>query len=130
MAYVTIPKDLSNVKTKVFLNLTKRQICCFAPAVLIGVPLFFLLKDYNTSMAALCMILVMLPFFLLAMYERNGQPLEVIAKQMIESKFLRPRERPYQTNNFYSALENQSKLEKEVRQIVKYGAKTKTNRKR
>ena len=28
MAYVTIPKDLSKVKNKVFLNLTKRQLIC------------------------------------------------------------------------------------------------------
>ena len=92
MAYVTVPKDLSNVKTKVFLNLTKRQLVCFSPAVLIGVPLFFLLKEQiSTSGATLCMIVVMLPFFLLAMYEKNGQPLEVIARQFIQTKFIRPK---------------------------------------
>lgn len=134
MAYVTVPKDLSNVKTKVFLNLTKRQLVCFSPAVLIGVPLFFLLKEQiSTSGATLCMIVVMLPFFLLAMYEKNGQPLEVIARQFIQTKFIRPKERPYQTNNFYQALERQHKLEQEVRNIVqnrKNGGKDKTHRQR
>ena len=42
MAYVTVPKDLSKIKTKVFFGLTKRQLICFTPAVLLGVPLFFL----------------------------------------------------------------------------------------
>ena len=28
MAYVTVPKDLSKIKTKVAFNLTKRQIVC------------------------------------------------------------------------------------------------------
>ena len=75
MAYIPVPKDLSAVKTKVFFNLTKRQIICFGSGALISVPLFFMLKGaIGTSTAALVMIFIMLPFFLLAMYERNGQP--------------------------------------------------------
>ncbi|KAI4438669.1 hypothetical protein C824_001148 [Schaedlerella arabinosiphila] len=77
MAYVPVPKDLTKVKTKVAFNLTKRQLVCFGSGALIGVPLFFLLRGpAGNSAAALCMMLVMLPFFLLAMYEKNGQPLE------------------------------------------------------
>lgn len=64
------------------------------------------------------MIIVMLPFFLLAMYERHGQPLEVVAGQVIRCMFLRTKERPYQTNNFYAALERQAQAEKEVKAIV------------
>lgn len=120
MAYVTVPKDLTKIKSKVLFGLTKRQLVCFSPAVLIGVPLFFLLKSSaGNSAAAFCMILVMLPFFLLGMYERNGEPLEVIAKHFIRTKFLLPKERPYQTNNFYAALMRQNRLEKEVKAIVK-----------
>ena len=69
MAYVTIPKDLTKVKSKVLFGLTKRQLICFGAAALIGVPLFFLLRrTASNSAAAFCMIIVMLPFFLLAMY--------------------------------------------------------------
>lgn len=61
MAYVPVPKDLSKVKTKVAFNLTKRQILCFSVALLMGLPLFFLLKDSaGTSLAAMAMIVVML----------------------------------------------------------------------
>ena len=134
MAYVAVPKDLSKIKTKVFFGLTKRQLVCFTPAVLLGVPLFFLLKESaGNSTATLCMMMVMLPFFLLAMYEKNGQPLEVILKQMIETKFIRPTNRPYQTNNFYEALARQRDLEMEVKRIVqnrKNGGKGKTHRQR
>lgn len=120
MAYVPVPKDLSRIKTKVALNLTKRQIICFAVALIIGLPLFFLLKDSaGTSLAAFVMILVMLPCFLIAMYEKHGQPLEVVVKNIIQTKFVRPKERPYQTENLYAVIERQRKLEKEVSAIVK-----------
>ncbi len=119
MAYVTVPKDLTAVKTKVLFNLTKRQLICFGSGALVGVPVFFLLKGVmNVSAAAICMILVMLPFFLLAMYEKNGQHLEKIIGNIVRMYFVRPKQRPYRTNNFYTALDNQRKLDLEVRRIV------------
>ena len=120
MAYVPVPKDLSKVKTKVAFNLTKRQLICLAGALGVGLPLFFLLKDSaGTSLAAMAMIVVMLPCFLFAMYEKHGQPLEVIAKNIIQTRFIRPKERPYRTENLYAVLERQRDLEKEVSAIVK-----------
>ena len=89
-------------------------------ALLIGLPLFFLLKDSaGTSRAAMVMIVVMLPCFLVAMYEKHGQPLEVVIKNIIQTKFTRPKVRPYQTENLYALLEKQRALEKEVSAIVK-----------
>lgn len=118
-AYIPVPRDLTRVKSKVFFNLTKRQLLCFGAAALIGVPVFFLLKTSgNVSLAVLGMMIVMLPLFFLAMYEKDGLPLEVIAKHFIESKFIRPKERPYQTNNYYALLIRQNQLEKEVNEIV------------
>ena len=78
----------------------------------------------GTTTAALCMILVMLPFFLFAMYEKNGQPLEVFLGHLIENKFIRPKTRIYQTNNLYSALVRQYELEQEVRAIAGKNGKT------
>ena len=128
MAYVPVPKDLSRIKTKVAFNLTKRQLIFFAAALLVGLPLFFLLKgSTGTSLAAFVMILVMLPCFLFAMYEKHGQPLETLIKNIIQTKFIRPKERPYQTENFYAVLELQRQLEKEVSAIV--NGKRKTRRK-
>ena len=118
MAYVPVPKDLSKVKTKVAFNLTKRQIVCFAVALLLGLPLFFLLKDSTgTSLASMAMIAVMLPCFLFAMYEKHGQPLEVVVKNIIRTKFIAPKER-------------QRKLEKEVSAIAKGNTKKQRGGKR
>ena len=120
MAYVPVPKDLNAVKTKVMFNLTKRQLICFGSGAAVAVPLFFLCKSFmKTSVAAIIMIIVMLPFMLMAMYEKNGQPLEKIVRNIVQVCFLRPKQRPYQTNNFYSVLERQEKLDKEVYRIVR-----------
>ncbi len=130
MAYVTVPKDLSKIKSKMLFGLTKRQVVCFGAAALVGVPLFFLSKEcLGTTTAVICMILVMLPFFLFAMYERNGQPLEVILGNLIQNKLIRPKVRIYQTNNLYSALIKQSKLEQEVRKIAGKSRETSKGRK-
>jgi hypothetical protein len=125
-AYVSVPRDLSRVKEKVFLNLTKRQALCFGVAILIGLPLFFLIKKTgNTSLASLVMIAVMIPFFLLGMYERNGQPFEVCLKQFIEFAFVRPKRRPYRTDNYYRILARADWAEKEVQHIVSVSQKRK-----
>ena len=64
MAYVSISKDLSRVKSKFLFNLTKRQVVCFGLGALIGVPAFFLAKDaLGVSPSVLLMMLLMLPFF-------------------------------------------------------------------
>ena len=103
MAYVTIPKDLSKVKNKVFLNLTKRQLVCFGIAAAVGIPTYLLARSTigNTG-AMFLMMAVALPAFLLAMYEKDGLPLEKVVGNIIRARFLRPGIRPYQTQNIYA----------------------------
>ena len=120
MAYVSIPKDLTRVKTKFILGLTKRQAVCFGAAAITGLPLFFLLRGIaSTGAAAFLMVIVMLPWFLFAMYEKNGMPLEKFLRCVISVKLTRPKIRTYQTNNLYAATGRQIQLYKEVQNIVK-----------
>ena len=124
MDYVTVPKDFTKVKSKVVFGLTKRQLICFGGALLVGVPLFLLIRGcIPTSAAALLMVFAMLPGFLLALYERHGQPLEVVVWQIIQCCFIQPKERPYQTNNAYTALVRQFQMEQEVNAIVQKAKK-------
>ena len=122
-AYVPISKDLSQVKTKILFNLTARQLICFGSGILVGLPLFFLLNNVLPSSAAvIVMICVVMPFFFFGMYERNGQPLEKVLHYYLQSRFIRPKKRPYKTENVHSALMKQAQIEKEVNRIVQ-GAK-------
>ena len=119
MAYVPVPKDLTRVKSKFLFNLTKRQVVCFGLGALAGLPVFFLTKEaIGVSMAAALMIVIMLPFFLFAMFERNGQPLEVLLKHYIQARFIRPRTRVFETENFYATLEQNTRNRREVRKIL------------
>lgn len=125
-SYISVPRDLTKIKSKVMFNLTKRQLICFGMAVLIGVPSFFLMKTaVKTNTAVMAMMVIMMPFFFLAMYEKNGQPLEVILNHMIQAVFRRPKIRPYKTDNYYAALMRQVEAEKEVEKIVRFSKKEK-----
>lgn len=120
MAYVTVPKDLSKVKSKFILNLTKRQVVCFGGGALIGVPLFFLTKGViGNTPAAMLMMIAMLPLFLFGVYEKNGMPLEKLLSHIVQTQFIRPKQRPYQTDNFYAAIAQQIQIDKEVGRIVR-----------
>ena len=119
MAYVPVPKDLTRVKTKFLFNLTKRQVVCFGLGALVGVPVFFLTKGaLGVSLAAALMIIVMLPFFMFALYEQHGQPLEVLLRHFIQARFVRPRTRVYETNNFYATVEQNIRNRREVNRIL------------
>lgn len=107
MPFVSVPKDLTKIKTKVALNLTKRQLICFSMAGAVGIPTYLFTKgSIGSDISVLLMIGLMLPFFFFAMYERDGQPAEKIARNWLRAK-LWPGTRPYQTNNLYSYLQRE-----------------------
>ena len=105
MAYVSVPKDLTKVKNKIVFNLTKRQLICLAAGAALGLPFYFLTRGFlGTSNAATGMVLLMLPAFLFAMYEKDGLPFEQIFINFI--RFCRSEQiRTYQTHNLYRQLE-------------------------
>ena len=132
--YANVPRDLTRVKSKIFLNLTRRQLLCFGGAILIGLPLFFFVRRRaGTTAGSFVMIAVMLPFFFLAMYERNGYPAETVARHFVRARVRRPGKRIYRTDNVYAAAERAAYVRKEVNRIVtvsqkesgKYGKKRK-----
>ena len=100
--FVSVPKDLTKVKNKIILNLTKRQLICLGIAAAVGFPFYFLTRGLiGSSNAATGMCLLMLPAFLFAMYEKDGLPLEKVLKNMITVKCIRPPVRKYEVENLY-----------------------------
>ena len=114
MPYVNVPNDLSKVKTKMALNLTKRQLICFGGAAAVGIPSYLLARgSIGNTGAMFLMLAVMLPAFLLAMYEKDGLPAEKVLKNIIRARFLRPGVRPYQTQNIYAPFAGRGAVRKE-----------------
>ena len=112
MAYVPVPKDLTKVKTKVALNLTKRQLIFFSLAAVVGIPFYLLTRNIiGSSISAILMVTVMLPFFFMAMYEKDGLPFEKVVANIIRQKFFYPAVRPYKTENFYREIDALTKKE-------------------
>ena len=98
-----MPNDLSKIKTKVAFNLTRRQLVCFGCAAAVGIPAYLLARSAIGNTGGLFLMLgVMLPAFLLAMYERDGLPLEKVARNILRARFLRSGPRPYKTENIYA----------------------------
>lgn len=106
MAYVSVPKDLTKVKSKVMFNLTKRQVVCLGIAAALGLPFYFLTKDHiGISNAATGMVLLMLPAFFFAMYEKDGLPFEKLLMNMLSVRLFRPAVRRYEVENLYEGEE-------------------------
>lgn len=120
---VAVPKNLSGIKTKVAMNLTKRQLVCFGSAGAVGIPFYIFTKGViGTQASALIMVAFMLPFFFLAMYEKDGFPAEKILYFMLRQKILTPGIRPYKSENLYRQLEEKERMKKEVRYLEEKAA--------
>ena len=128
---VTVPKDLNNIRTKVAFNLTKRQIICFGLAFAIGVPVYFLVKDVaGVQVASLLMVGLMLPFFILSEYKKDGFPAEKRVYFMVRQKFLTPGIRPYKSQNVYKQLQRYEKMRREVEMLEAKEREAEKNAKR
>lgn len=120
---VAVTKNLSGIKTKVAMNLTKRQLVCFGSAGAVGIPFYIFTKGViGTQASALIMVALMLPFFFLAMYEKDGFPAEKILYFMLRQKILTPGIRPYKSENLYRQLEEKERMKKEVRYLEEKAA--------
>ena len=93
-----------------------------------GEVLLCVMKVIGTDVAALMMVAVMLPFFFIAMYEKDGVPAEQYLKQVIEMKFIRPGIRRYKVENLYEQLKERELKEKEVEALERKQKKWKEER--
>ena len=127
MPYVNVPNDLTKIKTKMALNLTKRQLLCFGGAAVVGIPTYLFTRSaLGNSPAMLLMIALMLPCFFMAMYERDGLPAEKVAKNILLARFIRPGTRPYKTENFYDILNKEDDYDETKEATRAPGAKRET----
>lgn len=122
MAYVNMTKDFSEVrKTIPGLNLTKRQIVGFVTGIIVGLPVFLVMRfalgmDILTSVMGLSIAAA--PIVICILYKKNGMGMEKYLWYFYETHFIRNTDRPYVTNNLYILQEEEERLQKEVERIV------------
>lgn len=117
MPYVQIPRDLNKIKEKFLFGLPKRQVLYFGLGIVLGIAPFFLLVEYDVTAAVVALMSCIMPFGFMGMYEKNGQTCDKIITLWIKANLIRPKIRPYKTENIYVALEEQAFLNKEVKRI-------------
>ena len=118
MIRASVPRDPSAIKTKVALNLTKRQIVCFGAAALVGLPTYFLVKRVlGTEAGALMMMVATLPLFFLGLFERDGLPAEKYLYLVLRQRYLTPGIRRYRQENAYRRIEDIDRMRKEAERI-------------
>ena len=107
MAYVKIPKDLTKVKTKVALNLTKRQLIRFSIAGIISFPIYFFSKNIMANdMAVLAMSMIVLPILFATIYEKDNLPFEKHLEYIL--RFHKSKKiRVYKAKSIYNTDENE-----------------------
>ena len=104
MPYVRVPRDLTNFKEKFMFGLTLRQIVSFGSALVVGLPVFFVLRHYHEDLALYAAMILAAPFAAFGIVNKNGLPLEKFIGSYIRCRILAPRKRRYQTQNFYQTL--------------------------
>ena len=123
MPYVNVPNDLSKIKTKIAFNLTKRQLVCFGCASAVGIPSYLFARgSIGNTGAMFAMLVIMLPAFLLAMYEKDGMPLEKVLFNIINVKLKKPAVRRYEIKNIYE-MEERKTVPKQKKGGGKHGKK-------
>ena len=116
MPYAKIPKDLRNIKTKIIFNLTARQLICFSIAAAVGIPVYLLTREsLTTNISSLLLLITSLPFFLFAMYEKNGEGLEKVLWQYLKHSFLRPQIRHYKLKKHKGGIKTNDKEQKKTK---------------
>lgn len=126
---VSVPKDLSKIKTKVAFNLTKRQIICFGAGILCAIPIFFMTKKtMGMETGLICCMAACVPFFILGMYEKNGVPAEKLIFYMIRHNYIRPQIRERSTDTKFDVKERMENTRKEIAILESKAANKKRRR--
>ncbi|OQR53481.1 PrgI family protein [Bacillus sp. CDB3] len=90
---VSIPKELKTIKSKLFFGLTKRQLIGFTIALTIGLPVFFLLKNFSLEIALYGLFFTACPIIFATIFMKDGMPAETWIKLYVEYKYLNPQKR-------------------------------------
>ena len=96
MAYVSVPKDIRQMKNRSLLKFSKRQAVVYGISFAIATPVFFIVFSVaGTQPAVIALVLTLIPGFFISMYEKDGIPPEKWLKYYIRRRYFHPAKRLY-----------------------------------
>ncbi|HHH4983928.1 TPA: PrgI family protein [Streptococcus pyogenes] len=90
---VKIPSDLKKIKSKLILGLTKRQAIALICIIIIGLPIFFLLKSINLEFGMYGLFFVSAPVILCTIYQKDNLKSESWIKLILNYNNIFPKKR-------------------------------------
>lgn len=123
--YVELPIDITNVKEKWFAGMSKREFVFTSVGSVLGLVLFWILKDKIGWAIAIAVLAVSaFLFFFIGRYRKsNGMFLEESVKQTIDF-YRKPKIRTYKSHNLLERIELEIEL-KELKKELANGTKRK-----
>lgn len=123
--YIEVPKDLNEIKQKLAVGLTKRQLVCFGIAAAVGGLTFWATyKQIGITNASYCLFAVVVFIGFFGIYNPNGITIEEKIKMVYRYKKGSPL-KTYQSENIYNTIENALEYRRLYRTIKEYERRTK-----
>lgn len=116
---VSIPKELKNIKSKLFFGLTKRQLIGFTIALAISLPVFFLLKSFSLDIALYGLFFTASPVIFATIFTKDGMPAETWIKLYVEYKYLNPQNRYFKVSKRNVKVATERNMMNEKRKVRK-----------
>ncbi len=124
MAQVSVNRDLKEYRKKIVMGLTARQLFCFGVAGATGFFIYRILRlAFSPTMSASLMVFLIMPIFLVCLFEKDGRYAEQYAKDIIIWRFVRPGIRENRTENIYEELAREAAFRKAVKDAQKKSRK-------
>ncbi|MCM3736523.1 PrgI family protein [Bacillus cytotoxicus] len=116
---VSIPKELKNIKSKLFFGLTKRQLIGFSGALGIGFPVFLLLKHFSLEIGLYGLFFTAFPMIFGTIFTKDGMPAETWIKLYLEHKYMNPQRRYFKVSKRNIKVAAERNMINEKRKIRK-----------
>ncbi|MED2752078.1 PrgI family protein [Bacillus thuringiensis] len=116
---VSIPKELKNIKSKLFFGLTKRQLIGFSIALALGLPVFFFLKNFSLDAALYGLFFTASPVIFATIFTKDDMPAETWIKLYLEYKYLNPQKRYFKVSKRNVKVATERNMMNEKRKVRK-----------
>lgn len=111
---ISIPREVKNIKAKLFFGLTKRQLIGFICAGLIFFPIVFLLRNVSLDLAMLLAFVLAAPCIFIAIFKKNNLNAETWIKLYIEYNYIYKNKRKYKITKKNKRIAEERKFLKNV----------------